>query len=96
MAAKKIWQVYVFGQLDENGDIVYFTPKNGYLVYTEVRNGRTYTARVSNPTEGQMNKAGWYRVVNVAEEGTDAIVGNILYHYTGVPEEDPEEPEEEI
>lgn len=90
----KIWQRYVFGRLDENGEIEYFTPTNGYLVYKVTINGKTATKRILNPTESQMNEAGWYRVVNVAEDGTDYINDNILYHYTGVVTDEPIEEEE--
>lgn len=93
---KKIWQIYVFGKLDSNGNIVYFTPKNNRLEYKTVRRGKTYTVTIADPTEADMNTAGWYRVVNVAEDGTDYIADNILYHYTGSPSvEEPIEDDEE-
>lgn len=87
-SSTKIWQKYVFSHLDSEGNIVYFTPTNGKLVYKEVRNGKVYTITVTNPTEAQMNKAKWYRTVNVEGEGTDEVIDNILYHYTGTPEID--------
>lgn len=86
-----IYKQYVFGQLNENGNIVYFTPKNGYLDYYKEIDGVRTRCRARNPSEAQMNEAGWYRVVNVEEDGTDVVIDNILYHYIGVPyvEEDP-------
>lgn len=98
--ANLIYKQFVFGRLRENGSIEYFVPQGGYLVYTEERDGKTVKIKARNPTEAQMNQAGWYRVVNVEEDGTDVVIDNILYHYIGVPyvEEDPvieEEPTEE-
>lgn len=88
MATIKIWQKYVFGRLDENGNIEYFIPSSNRLVYKTVRNGRACTVYISNPTEAKMNEAGWYRVVNIEDDGTDYINDNILYHYIGVPTEE--------
>ena len=90
----KIWKTYVFGQLDADGSIKYFTPTNNRLAMTYQRADGSWAVQyIANPTETQMNQAGWYRVVNVAEDGTDNVVDNILYHYTGTP--DVEEPIEE-
>ena len=88
---------YTYAQLDENGQIVYFIPYCGGLRVKEVRRGKNYTVLYLNPTEAQMNAAGWYRVVNIDEVGTDYIAGNILYHYTGtiIVEDDDEMVEEE-
>lgn len=88
----KIWQKYVFGNLDP--DIKYFTPTGNALVYYYYSNGKKVKRTISNPSEAQMNAAGWYRVVNVAEDGTDAIIDNILYHYTGAPIDEPIDEEE--
>lgn len=88
----QIFKTYVFGKLPAGGSIKYFTPTNGYLVY---RDSDGNYRKIKYPTEAQMNDAGWYRVVNVAEDGTDYINDNILYHYTGVVEEEPIEEEEE-
>lgn len=93
----KFFETYVFGQLNEDGNIVYFTPTHGGLVYKFVNSkGKTIKREIANPTEAQMNGAGWYRVVNVAEDGTDYINDNILYHYTGAVIEEPMPEDEPI
>lgn len=82
--SNRIWQQYVFGRLDENNEIEYFKPYKGGLATTFVNsNGDSITKIKMKPTEADMNTAGWYRVVNVAEDGTDAVIDNVLYHYTG-------------
>lgn len=90
--AQKIWQRFVFAKLDENNEVVYFTPYHNMLRYQD-GNGRWHN--VSNPNEAQMNLGGWYRLVNVFEEGTDYVLDNVLYHFVGaIPEEDEGEGEE--
>lgn len=89
--AQKIWQKYIFARLDENNEVVYFTPYHNMLRYQD-GNGRWHN--VSNPTEAQMNYAGWYRLINVFEDGDDYILDNILYHFVGAIPEDEEEGEE--
>lgn len=79
-----IFNDYVFGQLNQSGELQYFTPYCGCLKATTVRRGKTIVVLISNPTEAQMNAAGWYRVINVDEVGEDNQVGNIIYHYTGM------------
>ena len=49
------------------------------------------TIKYFTPTEAQMNYAGWYRLVNVFEDGEDYVLDNILYHYVGTPANDEEE-----
>ena len=85
---QKIWQMYVFAQLDENNEVVYFVPYHNALKY---KNSKGKLVTVANPSEAHMNVAGWYRLINVQEDGTDYIVDNILYHYVGFPVIDEEE-----
>lgn len=77
---QKIWQIYVFAQLDENNEVVYFVPYHNALRY---KNAKGKWVTVANPSEAYMNVAGWYRLVNVFEDGTDYINDNVLYHYVG-------------
>lgn len=65
----------MYGRLTE-GKIEYFKAYKGGLLL----NGKI----IINPTEAQYNEAGWYRVENVNEVGTDHIEDNVLKHYTGV------------
>lgn len=65
----------MYGKLNE-GNIEYFKPYKGGLLL----DGKI----IINATEEQYNEAGWYRVENVNEVGTDHIEGNVLKHYTGV------------
>lgn len=84
MANQKIWQKYVFAKLNDNNEIVYFKPyKGGLKVVTTTASGKTVTKVILNPSESDMNAAGWYRLVNVQEDGEDAVIDNVLYHYTG-------------
>ena len=75
---------YVYGKLI-NGELEYYKPVNGGLRIEVVKRGRKYVNILLNPTEAQMNEAGWYRVITVPEDGEDAQIGNVIYHYTGVP-----------
>lgn len=89
--AQKIWQKYIFARLDENNNVEYFHPVQNMLRFKDAK-GRIHN--IINPNEAQMNYAGWYRLVNVFEDGTDYILDNILYHYVGAITEDEEEGEE--
>ena len=80
-----IYKQYVFAKLKADKTIKYFTPLNGGLTYVD-ENGRTRV--VKYPTEAQMNYAGWYRLVNVFEDGEEYVLDNILYHYVGTPAND--------
>lgn len=42
---------------------------------------------IYNPTEAQLNEAGWYRVNDIYEDGETAVVDNVLNIYHGKPEE---------
>lgn len=79
-----IFNQYVFGHLNDDGTIEYFRPYNGGLKVTGTRRGKVVTSIILNPTEADMNNAGWYRVINVEEDGKDYQVGNVIYHYIGV------------
>lgn len=86
--AQKIWQKYAFAKLDENNDLVPFVPYQGMLRYQDAQGRWHY---VPNPNESQMNRAGWYRIINVAEDGEDYIADKLLYHFTGaIPEDEGE------
>lgn len=84
-----IFNDFPFGRLN-GGAIEYFVPTSGCLKATTERKGKKVSVLISNPTEAQMNACGWYRIVNVAENGTDNQVDNIIYHYTGLPEPETE------
>lgn len=63
----------MYGRINNN-EIEYFHPyKGGVLI-----DGRI----IINPTEEQMNGAGWYKVVTLAEDGTDHIENGVIKHYT--------------
>lgn len=83
-----IYKQFVFARLKKDGTIKYFVPQNGGLTYID-ENGNTRISKY--PTEAQMNYAGWYKCVNVPEDGDDYVLENILYHFTGevVEEEEP-------
>lgn len=85
-----IFYQYVFGKLNADGSIEYFTPYNGGLKVSGMRRGKLVTSIILNPSETDMNNAGWYRVINIAEDGTNTQVGNVIYHYIGFPVEDDE------
>lgn len=94
MRVVKIWQQYTFARLDESNELVYFKPYMGGLrSQRENEDGELVSCIIGCPTEAQMNAEGWYRVVNVAEDGEDVLVDNIIYHFTGVVSIDEEDEE---
>lgn len=66
----------MYGKI-ENDKIKYFTPYKGGLLLNDFL--------IINPTEAQYNEAGWYRVENIAEDGTDEIIDGVIRHYIGAP-----------
>lgn len=78
----KIFQLYSFGRLVD-GEIEYFKPYKGGLKVEYVTASGMHIVRViTNPSEADMNSAGWYQIVIIDEQGEDFIQDNILYHYS--------------
>lgn len=66
----------MYGRLVDN-KIEYFKPyKGGLLIEGKIH---------FNAKESKYNEAGWYRIQNVAKDGIDTIMDNVLYHYIGEP-----------
>ena len=83
-----IYKQFVFARLKTDGTIKYFVPTNGGLTYVD-QNGNTHVKKY--PTEAEMNYAGWYKLVNVFEDGDDYVLDNILYHFVGANAEGEDE-----
>lgn len=83
---------YAFICLD--GTLLYFVAP--LRVSRKVGTKMIYT-NVQKPTEEQLNAAGYYKVVNVQEDGTDYYneVTNCIYHYIGAPYVEEPQPEPE-
>lgn len=65
---------YEYGRI-ENGKIINFTLyKGGLLLDGNV---------VYNPSEVAMNKAGWYKIIEIEEDGVTHIEGNKILSYIG-------------
>lgn len=74
---------YRYGKIDENSNIKYFVAP--LKIQKKVGN-RTLTYTYLNPTEEQLNAAGWYRIEYVYDDGTNEVIGNVLYIYVGKPD----------
>lgn len=75
---------YRYAYIAEDGTLMYFVAP--LRVSRKVGIKMIYT-NVQKPTEEQLNAAGYYKVVNVREDGTDYYNAddNCIYHYVGAP-----------